>query len=115
MTGGEISDNPIFDGSLGVYNGCILHSDFRVTNGAAAATPTVPITSVKRAVMCGAQAAMMAYGRDNGPERYTWVEELFDYENELGVSAGLIFGMKKTVFNSLDFADVVMSSYGAAH
>ncbi len=115
MTGGEISDNPIFDGSLGVYNGCILHSDYRVTNGAAAASSTVPITSVKRAVMCGAQAAMMAYGRDNGPERYTWVEELFDYENELGVSAGLIFGLKKTVFNSLDFADIVMSSYGAAH
>lgn len=36
-------------------------------------------------------------------------------ENELGVSAGLIFGMKKAVFNSADFATVVLSSYAVAH
>lgn len=36
-------------------------------------------------------------------------------ENQLGVSAGLIAGLKKTVFNSADFATIVMSSYAAAH
>lgn len=112
MTGGEIDDNPIFDGSLGVYNGAIIHSDYRVTQGC---NGTAPITTVRRSVLCGAQAAMLGFGRDAGPERYTWVEELFDYENELGVSAGLIFGLKKTVFNSLDFATVVTSSYAAQH
>jgi N4-gp56 family major capsid protein len=112
MTGGEIDDNPIFDGALGMYNGTILHQDSRVTVGITSGTP---VTAVRRAVFCGAQAAMMAYGRDNGPDRYTWVEELFDYENELGVSAGLIFGMKKAVFNSVDFATVVLSTYAAAH
>ncbi|WP_391486487.1 phage capsid family protein, partial [Leclercia adecarboxylata] len=34
-------------------------------------------------------------------------EELFDYENQLGVSAGMIFGVKKTVFNSADFGVIV--------
>lgn len=115
MTGGEIDDNPIFDGSLGVYNGAIIHSDVRVTQGAAAASSTVPITTVRRALFAGAQAAMMGFGRDNAPEKFTWVEELFDYENQLGVSCGLIGGLKKTRFNSLDFATVVMSSYGASH
>jgi N4-gp56 family major capsid protein len=115
MTGGEIDDNPIFDGSLGVYNGVILHSDFRVTPGVDGTTATTSVANVRRAVLCGAQALMLAYGRDNGPNRFTWVEELFDYENELGVSVGCIFGMKKTVFNSADFADVVMSSYAIAH
>lgn len=115
MTGGEITDNPIFDGALGVYNGVILHSDFRVTTGCDASTASTAVSTVRRAVLCGAQAAMCAYGRDSGPERYTWVEELFDYENQLGVSAGLIFGIKKTVFNSLDYADIVMSSYAVAH
>ncbi|MBV8534973.1 MAG: N4-gp56 family major capsid protein, partial [Alphaproteobacteria bacterium] len=33
LTGGEIEDNPIFDGALGVYNGAILHSDYRITQG----------------------------------------------------------------------------------
>ena len=114
-TGGEIDDNPIFSGALGVYNGTILHSDYRVTQGVNGTTPTTAVTAVRRAVLCGAQAMMMGFGRDNGPNRFTWVEELFDYENELGVSGGLIYGMKKTVFNSADFADVVMSSYAIAH
>lgn len=115
MTGGEVDDNPIFDGALGVYNGVILHSDFRVTQGVNSSSSTVAITTVRRAMLCGAQALMLGYGRDNGPGRYTWVEELFDYENELGVSVGCIFGMKKTVYNSMDFADIVMSSYAVAH
>ena len=41
----------------------------------------------------------------------TWVEELFDYENQLGVSAGMIFGLKKTVFNSIDFGTMVVMSH----
>ncbi len=114
-TGGEVSDNPIFDGALGVYNGVILHSDFRIPLGIQSASSTVAVANTRRAVLAGAQALMLGYGRDNGPGRYTWVEELFDYENELGVSAGCIFGLKKTVFNSMDFADVVMSTYAAAH
>lgn len=115
MTGGLIDNNPIFDGSLGVYNGVILHEDYRVTMGQNTATPPAAITTVRRAVFCGAQAAMIAFGRDNSLNKFTWVEELFDYENQLGVSAGLIAGLKKTVFNSADFATIVMSSYAAAH
>jgi N4-gp56 family major capsid protein len=112
MQGGEIEDNPIFDGSLGVYNGVILHADNRVPLGCVTTTPTA---NTRRAVFCGAQAAMLAFGRDNGPERFTWVEELFDYENQLGVSAGLIFGMKKAVYNSVDYATIVQATYAAAH
>ncbi len=114
MTGGELTDNPIFDGSLGVYNGVIIHSDNRVTQGVNSSTGAA-FTTVRRALFLGAQAVMLAFGRDNGPERYNWVEELFDYENQLGVSAGAIFGMKKTVFNSQDFGQVVLSSYAVSH
>lgn len=35
----------------------------------------------------------------------------FNYGNELGVAAGLIFGIKKSVFNSADFGTIVISSY----
>lgn len=73
--GGEIEDNPIFDGALGVYNGAVLHEDVRVTPGVNVAAA---LTTVRRAVMAGAQSAMMGFGRDGGPNRYTWVEELFD-------------------------------------
>lgn len=114
MTGGMIDNNPIFDGSLGVYNGVILHEDTRVSQGYNP-SGNAAITTVRRAVFGGAQAAMIGFGRDNAVNKFTWVEELFDYENQLGVSAGLIWGLKKTVYNSADFATIVMSSYATTH
>lgn len=75
MTGGEIDDNPIFDGALGVYNGTILHADSRITLGVNSSS-SAAVANTRRAVFAGAQACVMGYGRDSGPERFTWVEEL---------------------------------------
>jgi N4-gp56 family major capsid protein len=108
MTGGQVTGNPIFTGALGMYNNVILHSANRV--------PAIVSTNttVYRNIFCGAQAAAIAFGRGSGPERMNWVEELFDYQNQLGVSAGSIFGLKKTIFNSKDFSTIVASCYAAA-
>lgn len=114
MTGGEITENPIFDGSMGVYNQTVFHADSRVTQGVNSSSGAA-ITTVRRSIFFGAQACMMAFGRDNGPEKFTWVEQLFDYGNQLGVASGSIFGIKKTIFNSADYADVVLSSYAVSH
>lgn len=106
-------DNPIFSGGsfLGIYNQTVIHVSARITNGVNSTTG-VAVTNVRRAVLCGAQAALMATGRDDtGPEKMNWVEELFDYNNQLGVAAGMIAGMKKTQFNGLDFGVVVFSTY----
>ncbi len=112
MTGGEVSDNPIFTGALGEYNGVILHKAYRVSqcvNGSAA------LPNTYRAVFAGAQAGALGFGREEGKDQFTWSEELFDYGNMLGVSAGSIFGIKKLVFNSNDFGAQVISTYAAAH
>lgn len=106
MQGGDISNNPIFTGAMGVYNGVIIHESTRV--------PAVT-ANVYRGVLCGAQAATLAFGQGYGENQMEWFEELFDYGNQFGVSAGLIWGAKKTVFNSKDFGTVVISTYGAAH
>jgi len=59
---------------------------------------------------------LMGYGqRTKGVSDMEWVEEKFDYGNQLGVAAGMIFGMKKTVFNSKDFGTIVMATSAAAH
>ena len=105
MMGKGVRDNPIFTGALGVYNGVILRENPRI--------PTV-VANTRRAIFCGAQAATFAVGQNNTPEKMSWVEELFDYENQLGVSAGMIFGAKKSVFNSTDFGVLVMSTYATA-
>lgn len=114
MTGGEVSNNPIFTGALGDYNGCILHKAFRVTAAVSNVT-SAAIASTARAPFCGAQALALAFGREQGKDQFTWVEELFDYGNILGVSAGSIFGIKKMVFNSADFGVQVISTYAKAH
>lgn len=111
MTGGEVEDNPIFSGALGAYNNVLLYKDQRVPTGVNSTTASTAVTTVRRSILCGAQACMLAYGRESGKEKYTWVEELFDYENQLGVAAGLIYGMKSTQFNSSVFGLMVGSSY----
>ena len=111
MQGGDIEDNPIFTGALGVYNNVVLHESVRIplVVGATAGT-----TDVARAVLCGAQAACLAFGRGYGKNTFSWKEELFDYENQLGVAGGCIGGLVKTRFNGSDFAAVTMSSYEVA-
>jgi len=102
MMGGEVNDNPIFSGALGVYNNTVIHENRRV--------PLAPgHTTVRRAIFCGAQAGLMAYGKGYS-ERMDWIEEAFDYERRFGVSVQSIFGMKKTRFNGSDFGSIVIST-----
>lgn len=98
--------NNIFSGSLGIYNNVILHESTRVV----LSTGTAGTDAVYRAVMCGAQAATIAFGQGHSKSNMDWNEELFDYGNQLGVEAGCIWGLKKTVFNSIDFGTIVVSS-----
>lgn len=117
IAGGD-KENPLFKGGdlIGEYNSVLLHRAPRITMGVNSTTGAA-VTNARRAVMCGAQAAMFATGRDFGSgqqNKFSWVEESFDYGNQLGVSAGSIFGIKKTVFNSQDFATFVAASYSPA-
>ncbi len=104
---GSKSNNPIYSGALGEYNGVIIHESTRVPEGL--------VTGTRRAVFCGAQAGIIGFGQDHQPNKMIWSEELFDYGNQLGVSAGLIWGAKKAIFNSADFGTIVISTYAAAH
>jgi N4-gp56 family major capsid protein len=97
-----------------MYNNVVLHESTRVTTGVNSSTGA-QITTVRRAVLCGAQACVMGFGQGHSFKQYSWTEELFDYGNQLGVEAGCIGGLKKSVYNSTDFGTVVMSSYAAAH
>lgn len=113
MQGGELDDNPIRTGALGMYNGAVLYESRRVPMGVNSSTGA-SISTVRRAFLCGAQAAVMGFGKGyDSTTSMDWVEERFDYQNQLGVSAGSIFGLKKARFNSLDFSTIVVSTYAA--
>jgi N4-gp56 family major capsid protein len=111
---GSKQNNPIYDGSLGEYNNVVLREAEHVVTGVNSST-AAQITTVRRAVLLGAQSAVCGFGIDRSASKYKTVEELFDYQRELGVSVQTVLGMKKTVFNSADFGCVVVSTYAAAH
>lgn len=103
VEGGKGISSGIYTGALGEYNNAVLHESENV--------PLSPTNSqVRRAVLFGAQSAVCAYGKGYGQNSMDWVEEKFDYGNQLGVSAGCIMGLKKTRFNSLDLATIVIST-----
>lgn len=115
MMGGQISGNPIYDRALGEYHDTILWEDSRIPLGCNGSTPTTAVANTRRAVFIGAQAGLIAFGQETkDAEKFTLVEKLFNYDTQYGVSAQLIFAMKKTQFNSADFGTIVMSSYAAA-
>ncbi|ASJ58987.1 N4-gp56 family major capsid protein [Sinorhizobium meliloti] len=112
---GSRKDNPIYDGSLGEYNNVILREAEHVMPGVNSTTGA-QITTVRRAVLLGAQSAVAAFGMKTAPDKYKTVEELFDYQRELGVSVQSVLGLKKTRFtnNNEDFGCIVISTYAAA-
>jgi N4-gp56 family major capsid protein len=114
LAGGAGDASPIYSDALGEYNNVILHKWNRLPNGISNAG--VVQTSTRRAVLCGAQAASVGFGKEFAKgSHYKWVEELFDYERELGVSAQTVWGIKKSVFNGADFGCLVATTYAVAH
>jgi N4-gp56 family major capsid protein len=113
LQGGKISDNPIITRASFIYGQTIVH-EWSYLPDIVGAPNSGSRADFRRGVLCGAQAAMLAVGQGSSPNKMSWDEELFDYKNQLGVAAGMIMGLKKTVFNSVDFGTIVLSGYAPA-
>jgi N4-gp56 family major capsid protein len=107
---GAKENNPIYSGALGEYNNVVLHESTRIPLTTSSGDGTAGAGNY-RAVLCGAQAAFLAFGQENTGQKAIWAEEKFDYSNQLGVSAGLIWGLKKSIFNAKDFATIVINTF----
>jgi len=108
MTGGSVTDNPIFTGAHSVYNNTVIYEDSRCPKSNNSGSYK---DNTRDGVFFGAQAMFIGFGRDGGrPERFLWDEETFDYKNEHGCAASLIYGMEKATFNSKDFATIRIST-----
>jgi len=111
MQGGAVEDNPIFTGALGVYNGVVLHEWTRLPGDTN--KPISTNANIRRAVFCGAQALACAWGQGYSEEP-KYIEDVFDYERQFGVSVQTIMGCKKTKFNSIDFGTILIPTYATA-
>jgi len=55
---------------------------------------------------------VIAFGRNyNWPTKYKWVTQADDYEDQVGVAVGSVWGATKSVFNGADFATIVASTW----
>lgn len=98
------SKNPIFKGSLGIYNGVVLREAHHVCNGVHGTTKE-PVPEVHRAVLLGSQSCVIAYGRGSGPNTYEINEEFKDLNRWYIMGMQTLIGMKKTRFRSNDGKD----------
>lgn len=103
VEGGAGKNSPIYSGALGEYNGVVIHESENV--------PVSPYNAqAYRAVFLGAQSAVCAFGKNYSKSSMDWVEELYDYQNQLGVAAGMVYGLKKTRFNNADYSSIVVAT-----
>ncbi len=112
LQGGEADDNGIFSGALGIYNGVVIHTSTRIPKGVHSGT-SAAVDNTRRAVFCGAGALLCAFGQASPNGRMDWTEKMFDYNKYYGVAGTLVGGMKKTVYNSKDYATITISTYAA--
>lgn len=110
LQGGEGDTNGIFSGAFGMYNNTVIHVSNRITRGVHSTTGAA-VPNTRRAVFCGAQALAGGYGQKNTLTKFNWSEETFDYDEEVGIAARLVFGFKKTQYKGEDYGTVVITTY----
>jgi len=107
--GGEgAKKNIVYKNSLGEYADVILHKHRNVIRFNDYGGASVPAA---RALFMGAQAGLMAYGQNASPNRYSWNEDKDDRGNALAITAGSIFGTKRTIYDSKTYGLIALDSY----
>jgi len=96
----------IYKNSLGEFADVIMHKHRGIIRYDDYGVGTD--VEASRSLFMGSQAAMIAYGQNSSPQRYTWNEEKDDRGNALALTAGTIFGVKKTTYNSKDFGVIAV-------
>lgn len=105
--------SPIYKNALGEYAGLVLHKHRNVVRFNATYGGCATGVTAARALCLGAQAGIIAWAGEGSPTRYTWNEEKDDRGNALVITAGAIYGMNKTRFNSKDFGVIAVDAYCA--
>jgi N4-gp56 family major capsid protein len=113
---GGFKDSALIQTSLGVYRNVVIHSHegmIKFNDYGASGT-----TTAVRSLFMGAMAGAMAMGSDNGANKFSWHEKMFDYDNKLGVATGCIWGFQKTSYATTqgggtreDYGVIALDSY----
>ncbi len=100
--------NPIFSGAEGMWDGVIIHEYERIpyaAQGEEFDDGDAAGTTCARALFCGAQAGVHAYGQYPG-----WYEKNFDYGRVPGVATDIIIGIRKPIFDSKEYGVIAVNT-----
>lgn len=113
-------NNPLFGLSSAVWDGVIIYEhpycpyldiDVALNNFSDDDGGTdYAAVDAYRAILCGQQAVVMAKAQ-NG---VIWDEERFNYGNQTGFATGMIGGIQKVTFNSLDYGIITLDTAATA-
>lgn len=110
--GAEGRNNPIYKGSMGEYNGVILHEHDGIRRfndyGVGLNLPA------SRCLFMGAQFLVKAYGSAGDGLRIGWSEEMDDRGNELVINTYAILGIRKNQFGQKDYGGFTADVYSPA-
>lgn len=111
----EGRSNPIFKGGLGMYNNVVLHKHKGVIRFDDYGSGSD--VDAARALFLGRQAAVCAFGSPGTGLRFDWNEESEDRGNQVVITTGSIFGVKKSAFEvegtSRDFGTIAIDTAAA--
>lgn len=110
--GADGQGNPLMKGALGMYAGVVLHAHPRVVRFSDYGTPAT--VTAARALFLGSQAAVAAFGSGDRKQRWSWSEHLDDRGNQLIVTSGAIYGIRRNDYNSKALGVIGVDTYSPA-
>jgi len=111
--------NPIFTGAMGVWDNVIIHVheyvpfldiDVAGNNFYSSGAGIDAGVDAFRALLCGAQAAVLATTKKS----FIMREKDFDYGNKVGHSTGIMGGVQKITYNSVDYGVIALDTAATA-
>jgi len=111
--------NPIFTGAMGVWDNVIIHVheyvpfldiDVAGNNFYSKDVGIDAGVDAFRALLCGAQAAVLATTKKS----FIMREKDFDYGNKVGHSTGIMGGVQKITYNSVDYGVIALDTAATA-
>lgn len=115
MKGGEVGNNPIFSGALGIFDEVMYVQAQYVPPGFVGSTI---YRNCRRNIFCGAQAAVLGFAKDSEDENtFTAETDGWDYNNNKGLANAILIGGASPYFEiseqatTEDYGKIVVPSY----
>lgn len=106
--------NPLYKWAVGKFGDILVVPSQYVTQGVHSTTGAA-VANTRRAVLCGAGALSVGYGKDYGGGSWSWTEEVKDGGMFPQLFVDRIWGCKKNMFGGVDAAVITITTYSTAH